>query len=224
MNGDSKSLFLTKSFIGLVVAIAAQLLSRYGYHMPDDTTGLVNDIATLLGVAISIWGRITATQPVHILSPKSNQGGFASVPMLLALIVLTFATLVVGCATGKQRVDLEQDPERAVFAAQSSYLVALDVALAYSKLPPCASASSPLLCADPAVVAKLQQADECAYGILVVAEILVRRLPVPPPAIACGDPKIVSALLAASNSVPQLVVVAQQAVTSFAAITSTLRR
>ncbi len=72
MNDDSKSLFTSVTFWGVVVTLLSQIATRAGWHVPVDTTGLVNDLAGLAGVVISIYGRVRATQPVHIIPPAST--------------------------------------------------------------------------------------------------------------------------------------------------------
>lgn len=84
------------------------------------------------------------------------------------LIALTIALLITACSTAPQT------PAQAVFAADSTYLVALQAAVAYKKLPPCEQPAAPTLCSSAAVVAKLQQADDTAYAALSEAQTLVR--------------------------------------------------
>ena len=66
---DSKSLFLSVTFWGCVLTFAAQILSRFGIQLPADTSGLANDLVSLAGICITIYGRFTATQAVHIVAP-----------------------------------------------------------------------------------------------------------------------------------------------------------
>lgn len=84
---------------------------------------------------------------------------------LLATLAIA---LVAACTT------TPQTPQQAVYAIQGSYAGALTVAVAYKRLPPCGRATSPTLCADPVVVAKLQKADDLAYPTLQTAQNLVR--------------------------------------------------
>ncbi len=72
MNYESKSIFTSVTFWGLVLAVAAPLLGRYGITLPADTTGIVNDVATGAGAVISVWGRMHATVPAHIIPPRDT--------------------------------------------------------------------------------------------------------------------------------------------------------
>ncbi len=67
MNGDSKSIFASTTFWGLVLGAAAPLAAHNGITIPADTGGLVNQIAGLVGDGIALYGRFKATQPVHLL-------------------------------------------------------------------------------------------------------------------------------------------------------------
>ncbi len=62
---DTKSIFSSKTFWGLVLAIAAPLAAKYGYTL--DTEGWSNDLVTGIGAVLAIWGRWTATKAVRIL-------------------------------------------------------------------------------------------------------------------------------------------------------------
>ena len=166
MNDPSKSIFASVTFWGIAVSVLAQLAARAGYHVPDDTAGITNDIASLVGAALALWGRFTASQPVRILPPSSgNQSGFAGVRMLL---VLAAASLTFACATAPQT------PAQSVYAAQGTYASALAVAVAYKKLPDCNRAPRPVLCSDTAVLVRLQAADDAAFVALTAAQNIIR--------------------------------------------------
>lgn len=69
MDTESKSLFSSVTFWGLALSMAGPLLAKYGFTLPADTAGLANQTAGFVGGALALWGRLRATQPVHIL-PK----------------------------------------------------------------------------------------------------------------------------------------------------------
>jgi hypothetical protein len=81
--------------------------------------------------------------------------------MLIAVIALAIA----GCAT-------PQSSQQSVFQAKTAYAVALTTAVAYKRLPDCATRPQP--CSDKAVVAQLQKADTVAATALDAAETAVR--------------------------------------------------
>jgi hypothetical protein len=62
---DSKSIFASKTFWGAVLAVAAPIAGQFGLTL--DVEGWSNDIVSLLGAAIVIWGRWTATKPVKLV-------------------------------------------------------------------------------------------------------------------------------------------------------------
>lgn len=76
--------------------------------------------------------------------------------------------LVLGACASKP-----PSPERAVFDITVIYSGALAAAVAYESLPRCTE-TGPKLCSDPAVVAKLRQADATAKPVLDQAQQLVR--------------------------------------------------
>lgn len=94
-------------------------------------------------------------------------------------------------------------PQQSVYAIQGAYASALTVAVAYKNLPPCGRPASPVLCADAAIVTKLQRADDAAYPALQAAQEIVRTSGI-------------------GTSVSATIDAAQRAVSAFVAITQTL--
>ena len=90
------------------------------------------------------------------------------------LAALVMVTALVGCASrpGGGSPPL-QSPQQVVFAAKSSYQVALTAAVAYKRLPVCATPRV-LPCHDPAILAQIQKADNVAAAALDAAENAVR--------------------------------------------------
>ena len=82
------------------------------------------------------------------------------------LYAALFAIALSACAT------TPQNPQQAVFIAKQDYTVALTIAVAYKRLPPCTPTLT--LCADPVIVRKLQVADDSAIVMLDGAELAVR--------------------------------------------------
>lgn len=62
MNG-SKSIFASVTFWGTVLAVVAPLAAQHGITL--DTEGWSNDIASLIGGGIALWGRMRATSMVR---------------------------------------------------------------------------------------------------------------------------------------------------------------
>ncbi len=167
MDGQSKSIFTSVTFWGIALGLIGQIASRYGFQV--DAAGAANDVVSLIGAGVALYGRIRATQPVHIIAPAagdgSAQGGFARVG-LLAVIALAFA--LAACAI------TPQTPAQAVYQIEADYAAALTVAVKYKQLPACGQPASPLLCANPPVIATLQKADDVAYAALSEAQTLIR--------------------------------------------------
>ena len=94
-----------------------------------------------------------------------------------------FSILALALLSACASMQSVQNPAQAVFAAKQAYAVALTAAVAYKRLPPCATvpiaaSASPtapnLLCSRPAVVKQLQAADTAADVLLDGAEATVR--------------------------------------------------
>lgn len=60
-----KSIFASKTFWGVVIALFAPLMARAGLTV--DADGLANDIVAMLGAALAIYGRWVATEPVRLV-------------------------------------------------------------------------------------------------------------------------------------------------------------
>jgi len=163
MDPNSKSIFTSVTFWGIALGLLSQVASRLGWYFPGDITGLANDISGVAGALIGIWGRISATQAVHLISP-GNQSGRADIRFLVAVAAISIAACAV----------TPQTPAQDVYAIQGDYAAALSVAVAYKQLPACGQPTSPVLCSDKAVVAKLQAADDAAYAALTAAQNIVR--------------------------------------------------
>lgn len=86
---------------------------------------------------------------------------------LFRLAAACAAILALGACT-----TLPKTPAQTVYAVEGNYTAALTVKVAYKNLPACGGAA--LVCSDPAVVAKLQVADDAAYAAIMAAEGLVR--------------------------------------------------
>lgn len=85
---------------------------------------------------------------------------------ILAVALLAFLTACAGMVTPTK-------PSQIVYAAHGDYAAALPVAIQYKRLPTCGPAVSKL-CKDPAVLKKLQAADDEAFKTLSAAQAAVR--------------------------------------------------
>lgn len=85
-------------------------------------------------------------------------------------LALVFAVALSGCALFQGN----QNPQQAVFAAQSAYAAALQTAVTYTSLPRCDAPNAPVVCADSEVVAVIQKADIAASASLDSAQTTVR--------------------------------------------------
>lgn len=69
---DTKSLFQSKTLIGVVIAALPVILGLFGYKVSDAasfTAGseeIVTAVITLAGSAVAIWGRLTATKALVV--------------------------------------------------------------------------------------------------------------------------------------------------------------
>ena len=68
MTMDSKSILLSNSFWGMIVALLAPLAAMKGYTI--DQAGAVNAIIGVLGGVWSIWGILRSTTTKYIIRPK----------------------------------------------------------------------------------------------------------------------------------------------------------
>ena len=68
---ESKSLFASLTFWSVVAMVAAQIARRYGFTI--DADGLANDLLSAAGVAGSIYGRMRASAPAHVLTPSTEK-------------------------------------------------------------------------------------------------------------------------------------------------------
>lgn len=109
------------------------------------------------------------------------------------------AVILAACATVQP-----QTPAQAVYQVKSNYAAALEVAVAYTRLPRCTEPVTVPICSRYDVIVRLQQADRAAAPALDAAEKVVRAPD------AGANPQ--TAILAA-----------QQAVAALTAITSTLK-
>lgn len=112
----------------------------------------------------------------------------------LIIIAILYVCAIVACTSTAQ-----QSPAQSVYAIESSYAAALQIAVAYKRLPPC---PGPVICADAAVVNRLQKADDAAAALLQGAQTTVRSG-------ATGADLAIKA--------------AQEAASAFTTITSTLK-
>ena len=85
----------------------------------------------------------------------------------IAFFLALACVIIAGCAV------TPHTPQQTVYQIESEYQVVLAAAVAYKHLPACGG-SAPLICADPAVVAKLQQADTTASAAIFAAQAAVR--------------------------------------------------
>jgi hypothetical protein len=62
---DPKSILESKTFWGIVVALAMPTLAKHGIVI--DPTGLTTDLSTVIGGLLAIYGRVTASAPVKLV-------------------------------------------------------------------------------------------------------------------------------------------------------------
>lgn len=114
------------------------------------------------------------------------------------ILVLSSLLFLVACATPETLA-------QSVFLAESDYVAALKVELAYSNLPRCGKPDSPVICSDVDIMKKMQKMDNVAWEAIQQAQKAVRTP-------GFGDSKITT-----------LVASAKALVGSFVNITQTLK-
>ncbi len=65
---ETKSVFLSLTFWSLAVMLASEAAKRYGIVV--DQAGLTNDLVSLAGTGLALYGRFRATQPLHVIPPE----------------------------------------------------------------------------------------------------------------------------------------------------------
>lgn len=73
---DSKTIFASKTFWGIIIGLFGTLLGRFGYTIvsPDQIV-LANDLAVIAGAVgsiLAIYGRAKASKAVTLLPKKSG--------------------------------------------------------------------------------------------------------------------------------------------------------
>lgn len=60
-----KSILESKTFWGLVIGLGVPIAAKHGIVL--DPTGLATDVSTIVGGALAIYGRITASKGVKLV-------------------------------------------------------------------------------------------------------------------------------------------------------------
>lgn len=93
----TKSIFLSRTMIGLAVTALSLVVQKFGYTVDADLQGQIVDTVTTLaagfGVLLAAWGRVKASKGLHVVSPKAEQ------LMGLAFLLLAFGSLGACAAT-----------------------------------------------------------------------------------------------------------------------------
>ncbi|ACI98523.1 hypothetical protein [Rhodospirillum centenum] len=156
---DSKPWYLSRTIIGVLVTLIAQLLSRWGYELTPalrgDLVDVILDLVSVGGAGLAIFGRVKASKPIA----KPSVG---AAKMLLAAMLL--GGLAVGgpvaCASYTVTQAEQATPAQTVYAIQADYNAALATAASYIE------SSS----ADPDVVDVIRTLDAAAYDALQEAQ------------------------------------------------------
>lgn len=89
LHTDSKSLLRSKTIWGVVVLLLPHLARLFGWQMDSaEAQAVVDSGVSLLGAILGVWGRFTASRPLHLLTPRS-------VPLALFLAALSLS----GCGS-----------------------------------------------------------------------------------------------------------------------------
>lgn len=60
---DGKSVFLSKTFYGVLITVVAMVLKLAGIELGDQE-GMLNDIMALIGAGLAMYGRIKAVKKI----------------------------------------------------------------------------------------------------------------------------------------------------------------
>lgn len=64
MSDETKNVLLSRTLIGILISLVATVAAKYGIVI--DQVAWLNDIVALLGVALGVYGRVTATKTLTI--------------------------------------------------------------------------------------------------------------------------------------------------------------
>ena len=93
--------------------------------------------------------------------------------MTKAFTVLMFFCITGFGGCGSAPVS-QETAEQAVYAVKATYATALKVAVTYKRLPRCGTAGALSLCSDPAIILKVQNADNAAFAAIKAMDDTVR--------------------------------------------------
>lgn len=67
---EVKGMLQSKAIWGALIAVAATVAQLAGWDIGGDTEGLANEIVTIVGGLIAIWGRATAVKRIAGVASK----------------------------------------------------------------------------------------------------------------------------------------------------------
>jgi hypothetical protein len=119
MDQKPKWFLLSRTFIGMLMMMAPVVLPLLGYEAPtadeikgieDQIYGLLDSGLALVGAALVVWGRVSASRPLRMLPGKPSPDDINTLSMLAPIVIVAGGLLLSGCAQG---VHLPLDPEAA---------------------------------------------------------------------------------------------------------------
>lgn len=106
---DPKSPITSKTILGIVTMLLAWLNTKFNLGIGgEDGEQTTSDIMTIVGLAVGIWGRYTAKQPIARPSSSARLWlgmllldlGIAAAKVTIAILIAVFvATNFTGCVT-----------------------------------------------------------------------------------------------------------------------------
>lgn len=187
---DAKEWYKSRTIMAAIAVMIMGLLSIFKIDLPPEYQGQITELllgaGTVISGALTIWGRIRASQPIRPLVPPKDGG---------AVVLLCVGLSLSGCAGLLNDVvpPAPKTPQQAVFLAFGEYHIALKAVVAYESLPRCAPGGAKV-CSDPDIVANLRLAQVAARATLDAAEATVRN-------DKFGQDILASAVAAAENAV-----------------------
>lgn len=178
--GAAKPWYASRTIWGVVVTLAAQLLSRWGYQLSPDLQGEVVDLVLQAvsagGAGLAVWGRVAASKP--IARPIARPGGAGIAKALLVAGLL--GTLTLGGPSACAALEDTETPAQQAYALRADLVAAQEAAIAYLS-----SGAT-----DRDVVLAIQAAEATAYAAMREYEA----------AVLSGDPAWAHTAAAAANA------------------------
>lgn len=161
----SKSWYRSRTIWGVIVALLAQVISRWGYDLTPALQGevvnVILDAVSAGGAGLAIFGRVKASKAIAPVAVRSGVAKALVTAMLLGGLALGGPTACAGYTIAQAE---DPTPAQVIYAAQSEYNKALHAAAVYVESD----------IADEEVVAVLHRLSTAATETILDAQKAVR--------------------------------------------------